>query len=220
MAGLISSVMSSISTMLPLVIALQISLKKFLCSKVLSLRSSGYGCLLSLNILVSHLFACIYGSMQRPQRSAFVARMPFSAEVKSVGRPFKFQSLITTGSPRMSGSENTSEVGTLRARHYVVHISVSCFLQSPVKAPKQEMQAHDKKTLPTSFLIWCDIFSTSSFQRTPSSASWTTNLLARRILSSDCFMTRSVSAFSAIKSATCFSSLATLSLTSKTFCIF
>lgn len=207
--------MSSISTTHPFLTAQVTSRRKFFYSKVL-IRTSRIPSVCCLYMFVNHLLACCCGSMHRPHLSARVAKMPFSADVLSDGSPFKFQSLIVTGSPRISGREKESEVGIFLFRHSLIQPSVSIFLQSPVNAPKYEMQAHERKTLPTSFLMDSVILPTSSFQRTPSSASMTTSFSARAILLVDQLIWNSVACFFSSKSFCFATNAATLSLMIRT----
>ena len=81
-----------------------------------------------LYMFFSHLFAYSYGSIQRPQRSAFIVRIPFYSEVMSEGRPFMFHDFITMGSPIILSRSNVSEHGIFLSIASALQASVSYFL--------------------------------------------------------------------------------------------
>ena len=62
---------------------------------------------------LTHLLACICGSIMSGQRRACEIMMPLSTENMSLGSPSMFHERILTGSPSVLVSENLSEHGIL-----------------------------------------------------------------------------------------------------------
>jgi len=210
MAGSMCSSKSSTRQGLPILTAAVTCLRKFYVLNFSSVMS------LSFSIFFSHLFACCCGSMHKAYLSAAVVRIPFSNETWSLGNPAIPQPLMTTGSPMMVTKVKSSLVGILLSRQPATHFDTSYSLNCPVNPPKYEIQAHDKKTLPTSLSMSPWIVSTVSFHLTPSSARSTTSFSALIILFDDLSISNSRASFSSYIAWHSASSFATSAFTAAT----
>mmetsp|Transcript_42217 Transcript_42217/g.49053 ORF Transcript_42217/g.49053 Transcript_42217/m.49053 type:complete len:258 (+) Transcript_42217:52-825(+) len=202
------SPMSSTSTGLPMLTALPSVRKKFGVVNLSSIRPS------FLPMFWSHFLPCSSGSIMSGQRCAWVARMAFSIETWSVGSDAMFQPLIVTGSPMTLMRSNRSATGMPFCLTCSSHWVTSFSRNSPVKAPKYEMQAADKKTLPTSSSISRSMEVTVSFHLMPSSSSSTTSFSALFMRFSQRSMSSSSWRFSSSIDRQAASRAATLSVTS------
>ena len=80
--------------------------------------------------------------------------MPFSMEKLSVGSPEIFQSLILTGSPRVTVGDTTSEQGTPIFLHDCVHSSACSYAYTIKPIPITSMFKVNKKESDITFIIY------------------------------------------------------------------
>lgn len=83
-----------------------------------------------------HLFACCYGSIIRGHLELLVANIPFSIDTVSVGSPFQFHPLISTGLPIIFIILKSSLIGIYLSLHYFNQDATIFSLYSPVNAPQ------------------------------------------------------------------------------------
>ena len=72
----------------------------------------------------------------------------FSIENSSEGRPYIFQSLILTASPRVLGNENDPEFGIFFSWHFYTQRWDNSFLNTESNAPKYAIIPAEIRTSP------------------------------------------------------------------------